>query len=185
MKPKAIHYAEKSSERSFEFKKMAQELGGGLGSMLKAASPDDIYSIPGTDVFIPAALRYSVSGEQISSLKNSMSTSSVKLVVGPENNQLQNEKRDIQKLIDAGIIYLPDYAANAGGLIDVHFGKIACDTKQPYDQKSSLREAATIGKTIEEILAESNKTGKSTVAVAREMAEKIISEKESAASVKC
>ncbi len=185
MKPKAIHYAEKSSERSFEFKRMAREFSAELGSLLKAASPDDIYSIPGTDILIPAALRYSLAGEHVERLEASMKESSIKLVVGPENNQLKNERADLQKLINAGITYLPDYAANAGGLIDVHFGKIACDTKRPYDQKASLKEAATIGKTIEEILAESKKSGKSTLEVAQAMAEKIIAESGKPASPDC
>lgn len=185
MKPKAIHYAEKSSERSFEFKKMARDLGGGLGSLLKAVSPDDIYDLPGMDIFIPAAVRYSLAGDHAEHLGKSMQKSPIRLVVGPENNQLQQEQADLQKLIKAGITYLPDYAANAGGLIDVHFGKIACDSGQPYDQKASLREAATIGKTIEEILAESKKSGKSTLEVAQAMAEKIIAESGSAVSADC
>lgn len=185
MKPKAIHYAEKSSERSFEFKKMARDLGGSLGSLLKAESPDDIYDVPNTDIFIPAAVRYSVTGSHIDHLALSMQKSHLKLVVGPENNQLKDEQEDLQKLINAGITYLPDYASNAGGLIDVHFGKIACNTKQPYDQKASLKEAATIGKTIEDILAESKKSGKSTLKVAQEMAERIIAKSGNAASLDC
>ena len=41
------------------------------------------------------------------------------IVAGAANNQLAEEAKHGQALKDMGILYAPDYAINAGGLINV------------------------------------------------------------------
>ncbi len=176
LKPKAIYCADKNSDRSFYFKNKARSLDDGFGSLLKGCSPDDIYSIP-ADIFIPAAARYSLSGTFLERLAKSMEKSNIRLAVGPENNQLSDEIKDIKMLQDAGITYIPDYAANAGGLLNVHFGKVARDEGKPYELAAAMTETANIGATVREILSAAERSGKTTVEVARELAERNIREK--------
>ncbi len=177
LKPKAIYFTDSKTNRLSYFKSRAKSIDDKLISLLKRRSPEDIYEIPRTDIFIPAAVRYSVSGTFLEHLVGSMKDSPVRLVVGPENNQLKDEEGDMKMLQDAGITYIPDYAANAGGLLNVHFGKVAKDNNRPYQLKEALAETAKIGDTTREILAASERTGKATITVARELAERYICEK--------
>jgi leucine dehydrogenase len=74
-----------------------------------AVTPEEIYSVAG-DVFAPCALGGVLNDETIPKLK-------VELVVGAANNQLL-EPRHGDLLEQRGIVYAPDYAANAGGIIN-------------------------------------------------------------------
>jgi leucine dehydrogenase len=73
-------------------------------------SPDDVYSID-CDIFAPCALGGIINDITIPQLKAQM-------VVGAANNQLGDDSHGI-KLHQRGILYAPDYVANAGGLIHV------------------------------------------------------------------
>jgi leucine dehydrogenase len=74
-----------------------------------AVTPEEIYSVAG-DVFAPCALGGVLNDETVPKLK-------VELVVGAANNQLL-EPRHGDLLEQRGIVYAPDYAANAGGIIN-------------------------------------------------------------------
>jgi leucine dehydrogenase len=74
-----------------------------------AVSPEDIYSVE-ADIFAPCALGGVLNDLTIPQLKAA-------LVVGGANNQLL-EPRHGDLLERRGIIYAPDYAANAGGVIN-------------------------------------------------------------------
>jgi leucine dehydrogenase len=74
-----------------------------------AVAPEEIYSAP-ADVFSPCALGGIVNCETIPQLKAEM-------IVGGANNQLL-EPRHGDQLEQRGILYAPDYAANAGGVIN-------------------------------------------------------------------
>jgi leucine dehydrogenase len=174
---KAIYFAEKDSETSFKFKARATSIG--KGNLLHARSPDEICDIAGLDVFIPSAARYSCSGKNIDFLAKSMQTSDVRIIAGPENNQIRHGTTDIQRITDAGILYAPDFVINAGGLINVHFGKLARDRNTPYDSQAALRKAADIGKTIATIVKDAE--GSTTVELAQNLAERRI--RKSTASV--
>lgn len=65
------------------------------------------------DVFSPCTLGAILSEHTIPLLKT-------KIVVGGANNQLATAQDD-QRLKGAGILYCPDYLANAGGIIDLHY----------------------------------------------------------------
>ncbi|HEY7403012.1 MAG TPA: Glu/Leu/Phe/Val dehydrogenase [Candidatus Angelobacter sp.] len=74
-----------------------------------AVTADEIYSVA-ADVFAPCALGGVVNDETIPRLKAG-------LIVGGANNQLL-EPRHGDLLEQRGILYAPDYAANAGGVIN-------------------------------------------------------------------
>jgi len=76
----------------------------------EAVGLDDIYEVD-ADVFCPTALGAVVNEQTIPRFK-------FKIVCGAANNQLAtNESGD--ELEARGIIYAPDYAVNAGGLMNV------------------------------------------------------------------
>jgi leucine dehydrogenase len=72
-------------------------------------APEEIYSVQ-ADVFAPCALGGVLNDQTIPRLK-------AQLVVGGANNQLL-EPRHGELLEQRGIVYAPDYAANAGGVIN-------------------------------------------------------------------
>jgi leucine dehydrogenase len=74
-----------------------------------AVAPDEIYSVA-ADVFAPCALGGILNDQTIPQLK-------APLVVGGANNQLL-EPRHGDLLEQRGVLYAPDYAANAGGVIN-------------------------------------------------------------------
>ena len=74
-----------------------------------AVPPEEIYSVA-ADVFAPCALGGVLNDQTIPQLKAT-------LVVGAANNQLL-ESRHGDLLEQHGILYAPDYAANAGGVIN-------------------------------------------------------------------
>ena len=86
------------------------------------------------------------------------------MVAGAANNQLA-EPRHGQALAERGIVYVPDYAINAGGLINV------AQEVAGYDRKKALARAGKIYDTIAELLARSKATGKRPEEVADRMVE--------------
>jgi len=73
-----------------------------------AVSPGEIYSVE-TDVFAPCALGGIINDQTISQLKAA-------IVCGAANNQLLEERHG-EALESLGILYAPDYIANAGGVL--------------------------------------------------------------------
>jgi leucine dehydrogenase len=76
-----------------------------------AVSADEIYSAE-ADIFAPCALGAVVNDETLPVLK-------VEIVAGAANNVL-DEERHGDALHERGVLYAPDYAINAGGLINVN-----------------------------------------------------------------
>jgi len=74
----------------------------------RAVAPEEIYAVD-ADIFSPCALGGTINDETTPQLK-------VEIVVGGANNQLL-EPRHGDELDRLGILYAPDYAANAGGMI--------------------------------------------------------------------
>jgi leucine dehydrogenase len=83
-------------------KRVAAEVGA------RMVAPDDIYDAE-ADVFAPCALGAILNAETIPRLRCS-------IVAGGGNNQLR-EPADGARLLERGIVYVPDYVANAGGVI--------------------------------------------------------------------
>jgi len=84
--------------------KAVKELGA------KAVKPDEIIGVE-CDIFSPCALGAIINDETIYKLK-------CKAVAGSANNQLK-EDRHGDMLEQKGILYVPDYIINAGGVINV------------------------------------------------------------------
>jgi leucine dehydrogenase len=74
----------------------------------RAVSPEEVFDAE-ADVFAPCALGGVLNAETIPRLR-------VEIVAGAANNQLL-EDADGERLLARGILYAPDYVANAGGVI--------------------------------------------------------------------
>jgi leucine dehydrogenase len=99
----------------------------------KAVKPDEIYRCK-ADIFAPCALGGIINDKTIPQLQ-------VEIVAGAANNQLL-EDRHGDALEERGILYAPDYVANAGGVINV-YSEIA-----GWDSQRSLRKADEIYETV-------------------------------------
>jgi leucine dehydrogenase len=77
----------------------------------RAVSPDEIYGVQ-ADIFAPCALGAIINDKTIPQLK-------VEIVAGAANNVLLEERHG-HDLEARGILYAPDYVANAGGVINVY-----------------------------------------------------------------
>jgi leucine dehydrogenase len=77
---------------------------------VRAVSPEEIYSVD-CDIFAPCALGAVLNARTIPQLR-------CKIVAGAANNQLERNS-DGFALHERGILYVPDYVINAGGLINV------------------------------------------------------------------
>ncbi len=109
------------------------------------------------DVFAPCALGAVLDDNTIPRLKAT-------IVAGAANNQLA-EPRHGQALRARGIAYAPDYAINAGGLVNV------AQEVAGYDPVASRARTLKIYDTIREILERGASEGLSTDVVADRMAE--------------
>ena len=74
----------------------------------ETVEPDDIYRVE-AEVFAPCAMGAVLNDDTIPRLN-------AKVVAGAANNQLAQDRHG-RALADRGIVYLPDYVANGGGLI--------------------------------------------------------------------
>jgi leucine dehydrogenase len=99
----------------------------------KIVDDDAIFSVR-ADIFSPCALGGIINDKTIPKLK-------VQIVAGGANNQLLEERHG-DELERRGILYAPDYVANAGGVINV-FGEVA-----GWDAQRALDEADNIYDTI-------------------------------------
>lgn len=99
--------------------------------------PDEIYSAP-CDIFSPCALGGILNSRTIPLLQ-------CRIIAGSANNQLLTEN-DGQILYERNILYGPDYAINAGGVIN-----ISCEIGQDYDPKKARRLTESIEETVTNI----------------------------------
>jgi leucine dehydrogenase len=109
------------------------------------------------DVFAPCALGAGLNDDTIPHLK-------ARIVAGAANNQLA-EPRHGNDLHARGILYAPDYAINAGGLINV------AQEVKGYDPKLARENTLKIYDTIWDICERGKKTGAPTHKVADIMVE--------------
>jgi leucine dehydrogenase len=100
--------------------------------------PDKIYEVD-ADIFAPCALGGIINDDTIPKFK-------FKIIAGGANNQLLDENKHANVLLDAGILYAPDYAINAGGLINV------ANEFEGYNQERALNQAETIFDRIKQII---------------------------------
>ena len=86
-------------------KRVANEFGA------RAVAPEEIYGVQ-ADIFAPCALGAIINDKTIPQLQ-------VQIVAGAANNQLLEERHG-DMLEEKGVLYAPDYVANAGGVINVY-----------------------------------------------------------------
>lgn len=118
------------------------------------AQTEEIFGLE-ADVLAPCALGSGLNDVTVPWLRTP-------IVAGAANNQLA-EPRHGDLLHDRGITYAPDYAINAGGLINV------ANEAKGYDAKAATAKVLTIYDTINEILERSSRTNTPTHRVADAM----------------
>jgi leucine dehydrogenase len=97
----------------------------------EAVSMDDIYDVD-ANVFSPCALGGVINEATLTRLK-------FDIVAGSANNQLETSAHGTA-LEDRGILYAPDYAINAGGLMNVAIELQGYDRDRAYRTVSSIRD---------------------------------------------
>ena len=124
-------------------------------------APDEIYGVQ-ADIFTPCALGGIINDTTIPKLK-------VEIVAGGANNQLLEERHG-DTLEEKGILYAPDYVANAGGVINV-YSELA-----GWDASRSLRKADEIYHTILGVFEIAKADGIPTYVAADRLAERRLRE---------
>lgn len=111
-----------------------EEVSGRYGAQpLDSGNP---YSAD-VDIYAPCALGATLNDETIAQLKCAV-------VAGAANNQLKDEVKHGEALVQRGIIYAPDFLINAGGLISVYSEIVK------YSREETLTKTADIyGHTLE------------------------------------
>ena len=125
----------------------------------EAVDPDDIYDVD-CDIYAPCALGATINDETIPKLK-------AKIIAGSANNQLKESKHgDI--IHEKGILYVPDYVINAGGVINV------ADELNGYNQARAMKKVETIYDNLTKVFEIARRDHIPTHAAADRMAEERI-----------
>lgn len=109
------------------------------------------------DVFAPCAMGAVINDDSVKRIRAS-------IVAGSANNQLAEERHG-DELAARGVLYAPDYALNAGGIIDV------ASEYGGYDAKLVRSQLDAIGRTLRTIFEQSQASGVPPHRVAAELAE--------------
>ena len=125
----------------------------------EAVGLDEIYDVD-ADVFCPTALGAIVNEQTIPRFK-------FKIVCGAANNQLATEECG-DELAGRGILYAPDYAVNAGGLMNVSI------EFEGYNRERAKRMMRTIYYNVGKIFQIADRDGITTWKAADRMAEERI-----------
>ena len=135
-------------------KKVAETYGASV------VAPQEIYDVP-IDIYAPCALGATVNDDTLARL-------SCSIISGAANNQLADEQKHGLSVMEKGILYAPDYAINAGGVINC-FSEVSGLSLEWSQQK-----AGEIYQTIYQILERSKNEGIPTYQIANRMAEERI-----------
>ncbi|MFN6085918.1 MAG: Glu/Leu/Phe/Val dehydrogenase dimerization domain-containing protein, partial [Fluviicola sp.] len=122
----------------------------------KVVGLNGIYDVD-MDIYAPCALGATVNDETLAKLKCS-------IIAGAANNQLANESVHGQIVMDKGIIYAPDFALNAGGVINCY------SEVKGLTADWAMGQAEQIYTTIGNIVARSKSEGTPTYKIANKMA---------------
>lgn len=126
----------------------------------KVVGLDEIYDID-MDIYAPCALGATVNDETLDRLKCSV-------IAGAANNQLKEETIHGKAVMDRGIIYAPDFALNAGGVINCY-----AEVKN-LSGEWAMAKAEEIYTTISSIINRSKEEGIPAYQIANKMAEERI-----------
>ena len=112
--------------------------------------PNDQIFAQDVDVLAPCALGAILDDATLPQIR-------AKIVAGAANNQLA-ETRHGDALHARGVVYAPDYAINAGGLVNVHAEHHGHASGKGYDEKASREKVLAIHDTILEIVERAKAT---------------------------
>ena len=118
---------------------------------------DEFYDL-NVNIYAPCALGATLNDDTIARLH-------CEIVAGAANNQLANEEKHGQLLLEKGIIYAPDFLINAGGLINCY------SELEGYNRERAMDQAEHIYDTTMTVLSKSEDEGKPTYQIANQMAE--------------
>src|SRR5919199_606610 len=151
-----------TSPADMDFVHMETDYVAGLAGRSGDPSPVTAHgvfrAIQQADVFAPCALGGIINDETIPRL-------TVEIVAGGANNQLLEERHG-DMLEERGILYAPDYVANAGGVINV-YSELA-----GWDAARSLRKADEIYDTVLGVFEIARADGAPTYVAADRLAER-------------
>jgi leucine dehydrogenase len=118
---------------------------------------DQVYDVP-MDIYSPCALGATVNDDTLDRLKCS-------IIAGAANNQLADEVKHGQEVMSRGMIYVPDYLINAGGIINCYWEVIG------YNRDAAMRSTEEIYNTASRIFAMSKEENLPTYLCANRLAE--------------
>ncbi len=113
------------------------------------------------DVLSPCALGATLNADTVPNIK-------AKVVAGAANNQL-SEPAVADQIERRGIVWAPDFVANAGGVIN-----IGVELDGPYDPADARSRVLEIGATLESIFADADKRSITAYAAAMDRARRLI-----------
>jgi len=125
----------------------------------EAVGLDEIYDVP-ADVYSPCALGGTVNTQTLPRLK-------CKVICGAANNQLANNEIG-DEVVKRGILYAPDYAVNAGGVMNVAL------ELDGYNRERAMRMMRTIYHNLSRIYEIADREGIATYQAADRLAEERI-----------
>jgi len=135
----------------------AVRLAGEVGA--EVAEPDAVLGVP-CDVLAPCALGAVLDDATIPALR-------CRVVAGGANNVLA-EERHAAALDEAGVLYVPDYVANAGGLI------LLVGDALGHDIEQTRAKVRAVGATVTRIIEDARAAGVTTARAADLLAERRI-----------
>jgi len=121
---------------------------------------EEIYSAD-MDIYAPCALGATVNDDTLKQLKCS-------IIAGAANNQLKDEGIHGEVVKDKGIIYVPDFMLNAGGVINCY-----AEVKELSPEWAMSKAEEIYNRTLD-IVGRSNSEGTPTYKIANKMAEERI-----------
>ena len=145
---------------------MDAELAGRVAGATGAAvvAPDAAIAVE-CDVYAPCAVGGTLNADSIPRLR-------CRIVAGCANNQLATPE-DGDRLHESGILYAPDYAINAGGVLQL----LGLESLG-WDDAELERRYAGIGDTLRELYREADEAGITPAEAAERLAERRLSRAE-------
>jgi glutamate dehydrogenase/leucine dehydrogenase len=131
----------------------AAQVATDIGGVAIAA---ELALVTACDVLSPCALGGVINDETVPNLR-------CRMICGGANNQLENDEASM--LLQArGIDYVPDFIANAGGIIAI------AEERNGFDRARAMALADGIGDVVRTIVGEARAEGRSALAVSRRRA---------------
>lgn len=126
----------------------------------EVVSADKMFDLD-IDIYAPCALGATVNDETLSRLKCT-------IICGAANNQLANEQKHGELVLQKGILYAPDFVVNAGGIINVFY------ELEGYNRERAMAHAEKIYDTTFNIFQTAKAQNIPTYAAANKIAEQRI-----------